>query len=64
MKKILPSLKKFVKKTTSELNITDANRINSVSSKQNIIIARLLTLEMHKNLIRYVKYLNSKNITK
>lgn len=45
------------KKTNTELNIIEAYRINSTMSKQNIIVARLTSLEMRKNLIRNVKSL-------
>jgi len=58
MKIVLLLLKKLIKKTNTEINIVEAYRINSTASKQNIIVARLTTLEMPKNLIRNVKSLN------
>lgn len=43
------------KKTNTELKVLEANRINFFNSKQNIILAKLDTLDMRKNLIRNVK---------
>jgi len=42
-------------KTNTELKVLEANRINFFNSKQNIILAKLDTLDMRKNLIRNVK---------
>jgi len=43
------------KKTNTELKVLEANKINFFNSKQNIILAKLNTLDMRKNLIRNVK---------
>lgn len=43
------------KKTNTELKVLEANRINFFNSKQNIILAKLDTFDMRKNLIRNVK---------
>lgn len=45
------------KKTNTELKVLEAYRINSFTSKHNIITAKLATLDMRKNLIRNGKSL-------
>jgi len=44
-------------KTNTELKVIEAYRINSFTSKHNIITAKLATLDMRKNLIRNGKSL-------
>ncbi|CAI6364272.1 unnamed protein product [Macrosiphum euphorbiae] len=43
------------KKTNTEINILEAYRIDSIISKRSIIVAKLATRDMRKNLIRNVK---------
>lgn len=43
------------KKINTELKVLEANRINFFNSKRNIMLAKLDTLDMRKNLIRNVK---------
>lgn len=44
------------KKTNTEIDVIEAHRINTSISKRNVIVAKLATLEMKKNLIRNVKF--------
>lgn len=48
-------VKEIGKKTNTELKVLEAKRINFFNSKQNIILAKLDTFDMRKNLIRNVK---------
>lgn len=45
------------KNTNTELNVLEAYRVYSAVSKNNILVAKLATLDMRKNLIRNIKSL-------
>lgn len=48
-------VEEICKKTNTEINIFEANTIYSFISKRTIIVAKLVTCDMKKNLIRNVK---------
>jgi len=50
-------IKEICKKTNIELSMIETYRINSASSKQNIIVAILTALKMRKSFIRDAKLL-------